>query len=109
MDLELIFAGLFGILIGAAAIPFAKPLSTIGLALLPGIGGATALIYWVAASWAMRLFNLTFLRYDAGNIWLYLVVIVAAVCFSIALMLPKRRAEADEDLLERLSHRSSIS
>lgn len=107
--LELLFAGLIGVAIGTAAILVAKPREAAGIALLPSLGAITALVYWVVASWAMRLFGWEWLRYDAVGIWTILVAIVASVTITTALTLPRRRAEDDEDLFERLSHRGAVS
>ncbi len=106
--MEVFFAGIFGIVIGLIAYAFAKPKDAIGTALLPALGGITALVWWVVATWVARLLNLSWLYYDAFWIWALLVVVTAAVCVSVALVLPKRRAAGDADLLDRLSHRSRV-
>lgn len=109
MGLELLFAGLIGLGIGAVALLFATPKSAIGMALLPAIGAITALVFWVLASLARGLFDWSWLSYDGVMIWLLVVLLPAAVTFTIATTLPRRRAADDEDLFERLSHRGAAT
>lgn len=104
--MELIFAALAGILIGLGAWALARPRTAIGSALLPAVGGITALAWWILATWGAKLLSMEWLQYGAPWIWIILAILTAAVCLPIALVLPRRRAEADADLLERLSHRS---
>ena len=102
--MEMFFAGLFGLLIGAATIPLAHPTGKIGNLLLPALGGAVALGYWAVATWLTQLPGFSWLAYDATWIWVLLVAIVAITCILVARILPARRAIDDQDLLDRLSH-----
>jgi hypothetical protein len=106
--MEVFFAGIFGIVIGLISYSFAKPKDAVGSALLPALGGITALLWWVVATWGARLLGLTWLHYDAFWIWALLVIVTAAVTVPVALSLPRQRAAADADLLDRLSHRSRV-
>lgn len=109
MGIELLIAAFIGLGVGAAALAFAKPRESYGIALFPAVGTITALLYWVVASWSMRLFDWTWLRYDAGLIWFFLVAVVAGVALGLAFTLPRRRAEDDADLLDRLIHRGALN
>lgn len=104
--MEMFFAGIFGIVIGLAAYALAKPKDAVGPALIPAVGGITALLWWLIASWGGRVLGLAWLHYDAFWIWALLVVVTAAVVVPLALTLPRKRASGDADLLDRLSHRS---
>ncbi|MFD2758417.1 hypothetical protein [Gulosibacter faecalis] len=106
--MEIFFAGIFGIVIGLAALALARPREAVGSALLPALGGIVALAWWVIATWGAALLGLGWLRYDAFWIWALLVVITAAVCIPTAIALPRSRAAGDADLLDRLSHRTRL-
>lgn len=98
------FAGIFGIAIGAAGLLIARPREAIGEYLLPALGGAVALALWAAATWLSTVSGFGWLAYDAFWIWAIVLGLTAAVVLVVALTVPRRRAEIDRDLLDRLSH-----
>jgi Trk-type K+ transport system membrane component len=53
--MEIFFAGIFGIVIGLAALALARPREAVGSALLPALGGIVALAWWVIATWGAAL------------------------------------------------------
>lgn len=101
--MELLFAGLYGLAIGGAAFPLARPTGKLGPVLLPAIGAAVAVGWAVAASWASRLDGFGWLAYDQGWIWTILVLITLGICVGLALVVPRHRAADDAELLDRLT------
>lgn len=102
--MELLFAGLYSLVIALAASLLATPRDTLGKALIPAIGTASGLAYWAIATWLLKLPDFSWLAYDRGTVWVLLVVLVAAVSLTLALTLPRRRKAADDELFDRLSH-----
>lgn len=68
---------------------------THGLLLVPMIGAAATAAVWAICVWL----GLTF---DGGWIWVISLVLGPLTALTVALVLPKRRAAADDELLERL-------
>ncbi|WP_146080225.1 hypothetical protein [Pseudoclavibacter sp. RFBG4] len=100
--MELMFAGLAGILLGIAA-QFAAPhRSTRGPVLLPALGGIVALVVWQALTWLQA--SAPWLAYDGGWIWVITLAVAAIVTVSVGWSLSSRRQHDDDDLLHRLSH-----
>lgn len=102
--MELLFAGLYSLAIALAAFAFAKPRDTVGMALIPAVGTASGLAYWVVATWLLKLPVFAWLAYDRVAVWVLLVVVVAVVSGALALWLPRQRKQRDDELLDRLSH-----
>ncbi|MGO1542734.1 MAG: hypothetical protein ACTHXA_00150 [Gulosibacter sp.] len=102
--MELFFAGIFSLLIGLAASFLVRPRTVMGSALIPGVGTAVGLAFWVVATWLLKIPAFSWLAYDRAVIWVLLVVIVAAVVVPMAFTLPRQRVRSDQELLDRLSH-----
>lgn len=107
--MEIILATIVGTVIGFLSIALAKPRKALGDALLPSLGAISALLWWVAATWISRLLDLAWLHYDQIGSWIGTVVVSAAVCVTVASVVSKKRNEIDEDLFDRLSHRSHLN
>ncbi|NYF13291.1 MULTISPECIES: hypothetical protein [unclassified Pseudoclavibacter] len=100
--MELMFAGLAGILLGVA-VQFAAPhRATRGTVLLPALGGIVALVAWQALTWLQG--PAPWLAYDGGWIWVITLVVAAVVTIAVGWSLSARRQHDDDDLLHRLSH-----
>ncbi|WP_146080504.1 MULTISPECIES: hypothetical protein [unclassified Pseudoclavibacter] len=100
--MELMFAGLAGILLGIA-VQFAAPhRSTRGPVLLPALGGIVALVVWQALTWLQT--SAPWLAYDGGWIWVITLAVAAIATVSVGWSLSSRRQHDDDDLLHRLSH-----
>lgn len=70
--------------------------SSYGVLLLPAVAAAATAIVWVALLWA----GLTF---DGTWIWVASLAAAGAASIAVALVLPRRRAEADARLFSELS------
>lgn len=95
--MELIFVTAIGLSL-AVIVRYTIPgRKTSGILLIPAIGGAVTCAVWVALVWI----GLTF---DGG--WIWVISLAAGVLASIlaAVILPRRRRVADEELFRRLSH-----
>jgi hypothetical protein len=95
--MELIFVTAIGICL-AVIVRYTIPgRTTSGILLIPAIGGAVTCASWVVLVWA----GLTF---DGG--WIWLISLAAGLIASIlaAVILPRRRRAADDELFRRLSH-----
>jgi len=106
---ELLFAGLAGILIGIAARYSTPNRQRSGALLVPAVGGGTALVLWEAFTWLGTAPGLEWLAYDAGWIWWLSLGLTALVTFLAALSLGRSRAQADDDLFQRLRHMGRAS
>lgn len=102
--MEIMFAGIFGVVIGLAGLLLARPREAIGEYFLPALGGALALVLWAVATWLSTVRGFAWLAYDAFWVWVLVLGITGAVVLIVALTVPRRRAETDRDLLDRLSH-----
>ena len=94
--MELLFATLGGIILGMLARYGVKNWNSHGALLVPAIGGAVAAIVWAALTWAG-------LKFDAGWIWVFTLVISAVVSILSAIVISRARTRSDFRLQERLS------
>jgi hypothetical protein len=69
---------------------------TYGLLLLPALSASVTAAAWVSLLWAGLTFN-------GGWIWVASLVIGGGAALAAALILPKRRADHDAKMLERLA------
>lgn len=67
-----------------------------GMWLLPALSASVTAAVWVSLLWAG-------LRFNGGWIWVASLAIGGGAALAVALILPKRRAEFDATLLERLA------
>lgn len=86
--MELLFVALFGALIGLVARYALPHRATHGALLIPAVGTASAMVAWVALTWAG-------LRWDQGVIWIATLAVAALVAAGADLALGRRRAAAD--------------
>lgn len=95
--MELIFVTAIGLSLAVLVRYLVPGRKTSGLLLIPAIGGAVTCAVWVALVWL----GLTF---DGG--WIWFISLAAGVIASVvaAVILPKRRRIADDELFKRLSH-----
>lgn len=94
--MELLFVTILGAGI-AAIMRYALPARhSYGLFLLPAVGAIVASIVWVALVWVGLTFN-------GGWIWLASLGLSSAASLTVGLLVPRRRHEADTQLLTRLS------
>ncbi|HEY4268195.1 MAG TPA: hypothetical protein VGM94_08400 [Galbitalea sp.] len=91
---------LFVVLIAAAialGVRYVLPgRDTYGTVLVPAIAGAVSAIVWVALTWAGW-------KFDGGWIWVVSLAAGAIVSIVLALIVPRRRHENDDALLQKLS------
>ncbi|MEN9620197.1 MAG: hypothetical protein RL499_390 [Actinomycetota bacterium] len=66
-----------------------------GLLLVPLVGAAATAAVWAICVWIG-------LPFDGGWIWVIALVVGPLAAIALALTLPKRREQADVELLERL-------
>jgi len=93
--MELLFVTVIGAAL-ALGIRYVVPgRQTHGLLLVPMVGAAATAAVWAICVWI----GLTF---DGGWIWVISLVLGPLAALAVALVLPKRRAAADDALLERL-------
>ncbi|MGV8883348.1 MAG: hypothetical protein ACOH19_14460 [Rhodoglobus sp.] len=95
--MELFFVTVIGACIGAIVRYTLPQRHAYGAFLLPAIGAIVAAVVWVALLWA----GLTF---DGTWIWVAAVGASILAPVVVAVLLPRRRAESDARLLEKLSH-----
>ena len=96
--MELMFIALAGILIGAAgryALPWRH---THGVALMPAVGGISAMVLWVAFTWAG-------LKWDAGVIWWIALVGTGVVAAAVDLLVGTLRERSDAALHDAVAKR----
>ena len=94
--MELFFVTVIGACIGAIARYTLPKRHAYGAFLLPAIGGIAAAVVWVALLWA----GLTF---DGTWIWVASLGVALVVALTLAVVLPRRRAEQDAAKLHQLS------
>lgn len=102
--MELLFAGLAGLAIGAVIGLLARPRTLIGAAMPAALGGISALALWEAFTWLGAVPGFAWLAYNAGWIWWLTLLLAAAIVAAIVIPMASRRERADADLLDRLSH-----
>jgi len=91
---ELLFAVLGGIVLGAVAHVVVPWRSTRGALLGPVVGGVVAAVAWEALTWAGW-------RYDGTWIWVVALIGAGVVAAVTEWVLGTRRARADEAFFER--------
>lgn len=102
--MELLFAGLAGLAIGALAAFATRHRDLIGAVLPAAIGGITALLAWELLTWLGAVPGFGWLAYDRAWIWWITLAVTAIVSVWTVAALGSRRAARDADLLDRLSH-----
>jgi hypothetical protein len=95
--MELLFVVLISAALGTIARYTIRGRETYGSALLPAISAAISAIVWVGLLWGLNW------RFDGTWIWVASLVIGPLVALVLAVVLPRRRREADRELLARLS------
>ena len=93
--MELLFVTVIGIGIGFLTRYTMPGREHHGALLLPAVAGATTAAVWVILLWA----GLTF---DGGWIWVISLAAAIAVSVALAILLPRRRVVADDQMLHRL-------
>lgn len=94
--MELLFVVIIAASFGLAVRYLVPGRETYGSALLPAIAAAAASIVWEALLWL----GFTF---DGGWIWLISLVVAPLTALVFAILLPRKRHEADRNMLTRLS------
>jgi uncharacterized membrane protein YeaQ/YmgE (transglycosylase-associated protein family) len=92
---ELLFAVLGGILLGAVAHVVVPLRTTRGALVGPAVGGIVAAVLWEVLTWAGW-------RYDGTWIWVVALLGAAAVALVVEVLLGRRRTAADEAQYQRL-------
>jgi hypothetical protein len=95
--MELLFVVLISAGLGAIARYTIRGRDTYGAALLPAISAAVSAIVWVGLLWGLNW------QFDGTWIWVVSLVVGPLVSLVLAVVLPRRRHEADRELLARLS------
>ncbi|OII24336.1 hypothetical protein BIV03_09725 [Curtobacterium sp. MCBA15_016] len=93
--MELLFAVLGGLILGAVAHVVLPWRSSRGSLLGPAVGGIVAAVLWEALTWAGW-------QYDATWIWVVALVGAGVVALVAEWVLGKRRAAADAAYYERV-------
>ncbi|PRY69440.1 hypothetical protein B0I08_102113 [Glaciihabitans tibetensis] len=97
--MELLFSTVIALGIGFIISALAPARDTLGTLLVPAASGAVSMVVWVALVWAG-------LRFDGTWIWVISLLAGGLAALAIALVLPKRRRAADEELHQRLAARA---
>jgi len=95
--MELLFVVIIAGALGIGVRYLMRGRDTYGAALLPSISAAFSALVWVGLLWA---FNWTF---DGTWIWVAALVAGPVVAIIVGAVLPRRRREADHELLAELS------
>lgn len=95
--MELLFVVIISAALGAIARYTITGRETYGSILLPAISAAVSAIVWVALLWGLNW------QFDGTWIWVASLVIGPVVAVVLAVVLPRRRREADRELLARLT------
>ncbi|MFN4002009.1 hypothetical protein [Microcella sp.] len=100
--MELLFVTVIGAALSLGVRYLAPGRQAHGLLLVPLVGAAATAAIWAMCVWI----GLTF---DGGWIWVIALVGGPLVALALALTLPKRREQADAELLERLMKPSAAT
>lgn len=100
--MELLFVTVIGAALSVAMRYIAPARQTHGLLLVPLVGAAATAAIWAICVWIG-------LPFDGGWIWVVALVGGPLVALALALVLPKRREQADAALLERLMKPSTAA
>ncbi|MEP6478334.1 MAG: hypothetical protein ABJB03_02995 [Rhodoglobus sp.] len=96
--MELLFVTILGAGFGAIIRYILPNRHSYGLFLLPAVGAIIASVVWVGIGlWALRW------TFDGGWIWVAALVAAGAAALAVGLIVPRRRHEADAQLLATLS------
>jgi len=95
--MELLFVVLISAGLGAIARYTIRGRETYGAILLPAVSAAVSAVVWVALLWGLNW------QFDGTWIWVASLVVGPLVALILAVVLPRRRREADRELLTRLS------
>lgn len=98
--MELLFAVLGGVIIGAVAHVVVPWHSTRGSLLGPAAGGVVAAVLWEALTWAGW-------KYDGTWIWVVALVGAGVAALVVEWALGRRRTAADTDYYERIKARGA--
>ena len=93
--MELLFVTVIGAALSVGVRYVVPGRQTHGLLLVPLAGAAATAAIWAICVWIG-------LPFDGGWIWVIALVAGPLVALALALTLPKRREQADVELLERL-------
>ncbi len=93
--MELLFVTVIGAAISLGVRYVVPGRQAHGLLLVPLAGAAATAAAWAICVWIG-------LPFDGGWIWVIALVVGPLVAIALALTLPKRREQADSELLERL-------
>jgi hypothetical protein len=93
--MELLFVTVIGAAISLGVRYVVPGRQTHGLLLVPLAGAAATAAIWAICVWIG-------LPFDGGWIWVIALVGGPLVAIAVAVLLPKRREQADVELLERL-------
>ena len=94
--MELLFVTLGGAILGLAARYSIPRRHTHGVVLVPAVGAAASAVVWVALTWLGW-------AWDGGWIWVAALVAGGGASALTALLLGRRREQADHELFERLA------
>lgn len=94
--MELLFVAVGGAIFGAFARYLLPGRETSGALLLPAVGVVAACLTWVALTWAG-------LSFDGGWIWAWTIVVSVLAPVAVAVLIPRRRRQADDLLLAQLT------
>lgn len=86
--MEILFAALLGAAIGGIARYVLPRHDRYGVVLLPATGASVASVLWVALTWMG-------LKWDAALIWWLTLVLTAAICVLLVLVVGSRREAHD--------------
>jgi len=95
--MELLFVVLISAILGTVARYALRGRETYGAALLPAISAAVSALVWVGLLWGLNW------QFDGGWIWVASLIAGPVVAIVVGATLPRRRREADQALLSRLT------
>ena len=94
--MELLFVTLIAFCIGLLARYTLPGRDTYGVVLIPSIAAIATAIVWEILLWVGW-------KFDGGWIWVVSLAVAAVISLVLALVLPRVRRNADEQLLQKLS------
>ena len=94
--MELLFITVGGAILGLLARYLLPARQRHGSVLMPAVGAALAAAFWEAFTWLG-------LKWDGGWIWVFTIVLTAAVVVVVNLLIVAVRGRSDEELLATLS------